>query len=41
MKYVEAEKSYFGNFIEGGLDKISEYIANKSLNKVWGDDVEI
>ena len=41
MKYIEAEKKYFGNYIEGGLAKLDEYITRKSCNGIWGDDIEV
>ena len=41
MKYIEAEKKYFGNYIEGGIAKIGEYITRKSCNGIWGDDIEV
>jgi hypothetical protein len=41
MQYIDAERNYFSSFIEGGLAKIDEYIAKKSLNGEWGDDIEI
>lgn len=41
MKYIEAEKQYFGNYIEGGLAKLGEYVTRKSCNGIWGDDIEV
>ena len=41
MKYIEAEKEYFGNYIEGGLAKLGEYVTRKSCNGIWGDDIEV
>ena len=41
MKYILAEKEYFGSYIEGGVQKVEEYTLNKSCNGVWGDDIEI
>ena len=41
MKYIQAEKMYFSNYIEGGLDNIEEYVTKKSCNGVWGDDLEL
>jgi OTU domain-containing protein 5 len=41
MNYIKAEKTYFSNYIEGGLDNIDEYTTKKSCNGVWGDDLEL
>jgi len=41
MKYIEAEKQYFGSYIEGGVEKVNEYVVRKSCNGIWGDDIEI
>lgn len=41
MRYISLEREYFSQFIIGGLDKIDEYIYEKSKNGSWGDDIEI
>ena len=41
LQYIGLEKEYFANFIPGGLDYIDEYIAKKSKDGSWGDDIEI
>lgn len=38
MEYIQTEKEYFKNFIEGNFE---DYIARKRTNGEWGDDVEI
>lgn len=38
MEYIETERAYFHNFIEGNFD---DYIAKKRTHGEWGDDVEI
>jgi len=39
--YIEIEKDFFSQYIEGGLDNFDYYIAMKRRDGVWGDDVEI
>jgi len=41
MQYIEAEKDYFKNYIEGGLNGIKSYIDRKSKDGEWGDDIEL
>lgn len=41
MQYIGLERVYFANFVPGGIDYIDEYIARKSKDGIWGDDVEI
>lgn len=41
IDYIEIEKDFFCQFIEGGKDKFEDYIAMKRMNGVWGDDIEI
>ena len=41
MQYIKAEKMYFSSYIEGGLENVDEYVAQKSCNGVWGDDIEL
>lgn len=38
MQYIQTERAYFHNFIEGNFD---DYIARKRTHGEWGDDVEI
>jgi len=38
MKYIETERKYFHNFIEGNFQ---DYIDRKRTNGEWGDDVEL
>jgi len=39
--YIEIEKPFFSQFIEGGLENFDYYVAMKRRDGVWGDDVEI
>ena len=41
MRYIEVERDYFGDFIDGGKEAMSDYIYRKSADGVWGDDLEI
>ena len=41
MDYLELEKEFFSQFIEGGKEKFDEYINMKRMKGVWGDDIEI
>lgn len=41
MDYIQQEKEYFQQFIEGGKDCVDEYIEMKRTLGVWGDDIEI
>ena len=41
LDYLELEKEFFGQFIEGGLEKFEDYIKMKKIDGVWGDDIEI
>ena len=41
MKYIEVERDYFSDFIDGGKDAMDDYIYRKSADGVWGDHVEI
>ena len=41
MKYIQAEKDYFQNYIEGGLGGINSYVERKSNDGEWGDDIEL
>jgi OTU domain-containing protein 5 len=38
MKYILQEKAFFQDFMVEDLD---EYVARKSRDGVWGDDIEI
>jgi hypothetical protein len=41
MDYLELEKDFFSQFIDGGKEKFDEYILMKRMDGVWGDDIEI
>ena len=41
LDYLELEKEFFAQFIEGGLEKFEDYIEMKKIDGVWGDDIEI
>ena len=41
MDYIEKNKSFFSQFIEGGEAKIKSYIERKRKNGIYGDNIEI
>ena len=41
MDYIEKNKLFYSQFIEGGEAKISEYIERKRKRGIWGDNLEI
>ena len=41
MDYIEKNKLFYSQFIEGGEDKISAYIERKRKRGIWGDNLEI
>ena len=41
LDYINAERRYFGDFIEGGVSGMDEYLAKKAADGEWGDDLEI
>lgn len=41
VDYINAERKYFGDFIEGGDSGMDEYLAKKASDGCWGDDIEI
>lgn len=41
MNYITLEKEFFAQYIVGGMEAFTEYIARKRQDGVWGDDVEI
>ena len=41
MEYINSERKYFSNYIEGGANEMDNYIAGKKLDGAWGDDLEI
>ena len=41
MDYIEMEKDFFSQFIEGGEDSFEEYVQMKRTLGVWGDDIEL
>ncbi len=41
LDYLELEKDFFGQFIEGGIEKFDDYVKMKKIDGVWGDDIEI
>jgi len=41
LDYLELERDFFGQFIEGGVEKFDDYIKMKKVEGVWGDDIEI
>ena len=38
MKYIQQEKVFFQDFM---VEDVNEYVARKSRDGVWGDDIEI
>ena len=41
MMYILTEKEYFSSFIEGGAEKVEEYVQDKQKLGKWGDNIEI
>ena len=41
MDYIDSERNYFSNYIEGGAQAMDDYLDGKRLNGAWGDDLEI
>ena len=41
MDYIEKNKLFYSQFIEGGETQIPEYIKRKRKNGIWGDNLEI
>lgn len=41
LRYIEVERDYFSDFIDGGKEAMDDYIYRKSTDGVWGDHVEI
>ena len=41
MDYLQIEREFFEQFIEGGKNEFENYIIMKRKNGVWGDDIEL
>ncbi len=41
MDYIEKNKYFYSQFIEGGESQMSAYIQRKRKNGIWGDNLEI
>ena len=41
MDFIEKNKLFYSQFIEGGEAQMSAYIQRKRKNGIWGDNLEI